>query len=201
MAEIVTFTVGPQNYIVEDKPRISGTVQSAGVALSPSSVAFVTLRSVDNTGVDFLEERASVVSSTGGFSVLYPTEIGNHSYGYLYLRSYWLDTVSATLDGALTDTDTTATFTVASGELEAEGYILIDNEIMNYTRTSTTTADIGRGLFGTESASHIDTSACAFTSNWQTAINSYKVTVETDDRQLSNFSLSRVMPLPPGARY
>jgi len=198
--EIVTFTVGPQNYIVEDKPRISGTASNVGVALTPANVQFVTLRSVDNTGVDFLEERASVVDTAGAFSVNYPTEIGNYSFGFLYLRAYWVDGSTITLDGPLSDSATTASFTVTSGQLESDGYILIDDEIIEYTKTSDTTADLSRAQFGTVAAAHLDAATCGFASNWQNAINSFKVTVETDSRELSQFSYAQVYPLPPGVR-
>lgn len=196
MAEGFTYTVDPQFYIVEDRPRVSGSASdSAGAALTPLNVAFLTLRATDNLSNTFLEESAVSLATGGAFTLNFPTEIGYHSFGWLYCRAFWLDGVTATLNGALSDSDTTANFTVTTGAIAPDGYIKIDDEILKYTRTSTTSADIERAQYGTEAAAHADTTACSFTSVWQTAINSYEMKAETDDRQLSRFVMTRMAKL------
>lgn len=66
----------------------------------------------------------------------------------------------ATLNGALTASDTTITFSGGSGTLPDSGIVTIESEQIFYTaKTSTTLTGCVRGFYSTTAATHVDTTS------------------------------------------
>lgn len=66
-------------------------------------------------------------------------------------------TITALLDGALADTDTTITFDNLEGSLPSTGTIILEDEIITYTgKTTTQLTGCTRGALGSKAVAHAD---------------------------------------------
>lgn len=158
MADAPTMIVDPQEYLVGDQPRITGSMSnSAGAVLTPDLVSMVTLRGINDNDTFFLSESRATLATSGAFEFNFRERLLRWQYGYLYGRAYWRDSVDAVLSGPIDATQTTATLAVNTGTIPNNGTCVIEGEACTFEKVTDTTITIGRAYVNTTGKA----SACA----------------------------------------
>lgn len=147
-------TDNSHKFLVGDQPTIYGNVSGNKRTLEGVTVLLTLTRNI------LQREKAVDVDSKKYFNLILDPFLVPDS-GSVIVAALESDNQSASLNGSITDTDTSLTLSSISGALRSSGWLKIGSEWMSYTLTGSTAA-VTRGVFGTTPASHSALDAVRF---------------------------------------
>lgn len=147
-------TDNSHQFLVGDKPTIYGNVSGNKRTLEGVTVTLTLTRQI------LQRERSANTDNDKYFNlILEPFSVPDS--GSVIVAALESDNQSATLDGSISESDTTLNLASISGTLKDSGWLKIGEEWMSYALIGST-ATVARGVFGTTAASHTDTAVVRF---------------------------------------
>lgn len=180
---ITSIVKGAFSWSVGDKPTVTVSFQDDdGAVLGSAELAFGTFRTLDSIGSPLEAEGLLTLTTTEG-TFDFASAFTIFSRGFAYFRAALLTPGGFTLNGAISAAvGITATITILSGTIPATGFARINNEVVSFTRVTSTNVTLDRrGLFNTAAAAHGDADVVKFAACLETGIPQYEYTIDSDD--------------------